>query len=251
MSRVLLASLLPLLPALGCQAEPPPASPVVDLGAVAQGAPTPAKAAPQAPTSAADAPQRDSTDPDEEGDNAGAVPRPVEGNDNGGRAGALSALREFGVSGGVGLGTGTLGHGDGTRVGQGSEGPGGTRGDASKVRTGATQINGRLPPEIIQRIVRRNLSRIRFCYEKGLLKDPALQGRVAVRFVIGAQGNVTEVVNAGSDLKDQEAVSCMLAAFKSLSFPKPEGGGVVTVTYPLQFASAASAASAAPGAGAP
>ena len=62
-----------------------------------------------------------------------------------------------------------------------------------QVRMGATQVNGRLPPEVIQRIVRQNFGRFRLCYENGLRNNPNLQGRVSVRFVIGRDGAVSNV----------------------------------------------------------
>jgi len=43
-------------------------------------------------------------------------------------------------------------------------------------------VNGRLPPEVIQRIVRQNFGRFRNCYESSLRTNPSLTGRVAVKF---------------------------------------------------------------------
>jgi hypothetical protein len=99
---------------------------------------------------------------------------------------------------------------------------------------GATQVSGRLPPEVIQRIVRQNFGRFRLCYENGLRNNPNLQGRVSVRFVIGRDGAVGSVGNGGSDMPDGGVVSCVVRAFYGLSFPQPEGG-IVTVTYPIMF----------------
>ncbi|MEO8797655.1 MAG: hypothetical protein ABI551_07210, partial [Polyangiaceae bacterium] len=45
-------------------------------------------------------------------------------------------------------------------------------------------VNGRIPQEVIQRIVRQNAGRYRACYESGLRSNPSLGGRVAVKFVI-------------------------------------------------------------------
>jgi hypothetical protein len=105
-----------------------------------------------------------------------------------------------------------------------------------KVAAGPTQVNGRLPPEVIQRIVRQHFGRFRGCYEAGLARDASLKGKVRARFVIGKDGAVTNVADGGSDLPDPVAKKCILAAFSALSFPAPEGGGVVTVVYPLDFA---------------
>ena len=68
-----------------------------------------------------------------------------------------------------------------------------TRPAPPQVRMGATSVSGRLPPEVIQRIVRQNFGRFRLCYENGLRNNPNLQGRVAVRFVIGRDGAVSNV----------------------------------------------------------
>jgi hypothetical protein len=154
----------------------------------------------------------------------------------------LSGIGEGGgVRGeGIGLGNiGTLGHGAGTGTGQGFGAGHGRLGgshktSAPKVRMGATTVSGRLPPEVIQRIVRQNYGRFRMCYEQGLGRNPNLQGRVSVRFVIGRDGSVSNVSNGGSDLPDSGVVSCVLSAFYGLSFPQPEGG-IVTVVYPIML----------------
>jgi hypothetical protein len=99
---------------------------------------------------------------------------------------------------------------------------------------GATAVNGRLPAEVIRRIVRQNFGRFRMCYEQGLGRNPNLEGRVGVRFVIGRDGSVSNVGNGGSDIPDSGVVSCVISAFYGLSFPQPEGG-IVTVTYPIMF----------------
>jgi len=94
---------------------------------------------------------------------------------------------------------------------------------------------GRLPPEVIQRVVRAAGDRYRACYEQGLRRDKSLAGSVRVRFVIEARGAIAEVRDAGeSTLPDAEAVTCILHEFEKLSFPPPEGG-TVTVVYPLVF----------------
>ncbi len=149
-------------------------------------------------------------------------------------------LSGTGESGG-GLGSiGTLGRGAGTGTGQGFGAGHGRLGgshssaDPPKVRMGAVTVNGRLPPEVIQRIVRQNFGRFRLCYEAGLRRNPNLEGKVASRFVIGKDGGVSNVGNGGSDLPDSGVVSCVLAAFNGLSFPQPEGG-LVTVVYPITF----------------
>lgn len=141
---------------------------------------------------------------------------------------------------GIGLGSiGTLGHGAGTGTGQGFGSghgrlDGSHRTKAPQVRVGNTTVSGRLPKEVIQRIVRQNFGRFRLCYEKGLATNPNLEGRVSVRFVINRDGSVSNAGNGGSSLPDSGVVDCTIRGFYGLSFPKPEGG-IVTVTYPIMF----------------
>jgi hypothetical protein len=154
----------------------------------------------------------------------------------------LSGIGEGGGGRGEGIGLGsigTLGHGAGTGTGQGfGSGHGRLGGShatrAPKVRMGATTVSGRLPPEVIQRIVRQNYGRFRMCYEQGLSRNPNLEGRVQVRFVIGRDGSVSNVGNGGSDIPDSGVVGCVISAYYGLSFPQPEGG-IVTVVYPIMF----------------
>jgi hypothetical protein len=96
------------------------------------------------------------------------------------------------------------------------------------------ETNGRIPADVIQRIVRQNQGRFRACYLSGLIRNPSLEGRVAVRFVIDRSGAVSVATDAGSDLPDAQVAACVVRSFYTLSFPEPQGG-TVTVTYPISF----------------
>lgn len=134
-----------------------------------------------------------------------------------------------GPLGTIGLGTGQVGTGAGTGRPAGihvAKGP--------VMRTaGDTAVSGRLPAQVIQRVVRQNFGRLRMCYEQGLARNPNLEGRVSVRFVIGRDGAVSAVSGSG-DLPDAGATSCVMSAFYGIAFPAPENG-IVKVTYPLMF----------------
>ena len=74
------------------------------------------------------------------------------------------------------------------------------------------------------------------CYQRGLERDPQMAGRVAVRFVIEADGSAQHVAPdpGKTTLSDAQVVDCVLAVIKKLRFPEPEGGRVF-VTYPFRF----------------
>lgn len=107
---------------------------------------------------------------------------------------------------------------------------------------------GRIEPSVIQQIVRDDFVEMQKCYEEGLRRDPKLQGRVVVKFVIGMRGNVVEAADARDEprssgaeraprMTDTQVVACVVARFTGLVFPRPEGGPV-TVFYPLVFSPA-------------
>jgi hypothetical protein len=106
--------------------------------------------------------------------------------------------------------------------------------ERAKVRMGATWVSGRLRPERIHAVVQQRKERFRLCYLHGLTSNPWLEGRVATRFVIGANGRTANISNSGSDLPDSEVVRCIIRSFYGLEFPKPEGG-IVTVVFPMMF----------------
>ena len=105
---------------------------------------------------------------------------------------------------------------------------------SARMREGSVTVKGRLPPEVVQRVVRQHFARLRSCYESAARTNPSLEGRVSVHFVIGAKGRVESVGDGGSDLPDKGVVDCALAEFRTFSFPAPQGG-TVDVTYPIVF----------------
>ncbi len=141
---------------------------------------------------------------------------------------------------GIGLGAvGTLGHGASGGSGQGFGSGHGRLGgahavDVPRVRAGAAQVSGRLPPEIIQRIVRQNFGRFRLCYEKGLRENPDLHGRMAMRIVIQSDGQVASATVADRGDIGPSVAACVARSMYGLSFPAPSAGSV-TIVYPLTF----------------
>jgi hypothetical protein len=172
-----------------------------------------------------------------------------EGGGGSGEGIGLASISDLGDGEGLGRGNG-IGHGDGFTRGHESRtirvSFGSCYGHFEQVERDGVVIahkgeihecggvNGRLPPEAVQRIVRANFGRFRDCYEQGLAKSADLAGRVAVRFVIGTEGAVTETSLADADLPDAAVRSCVVQTYRGLAFPKPEGG-TVTVIYPIVF----------------
>jgi pSer/pThr/pTyr-binding forkhead associated (FHA) protein len=144
--------------------------------------------------------------------------------------------------GGTGWGTigtgryGTIGHGSGTGQGYGvGGGRGGMRGRTAAVPTvsiGQPNAQGDLDKAIIRRYIKRNLSKIQYCYEKQLLAKPTLAGTVQAQFFITPNGTVASSTGNGVD---GDVSSCVAEVIKNIEFPKPKGGGGVQVNYPFTF----------------
>ena len=131
-----------------------------------------------------------------------------------------------------GLGTKGIGSGSG---GAGSIELGAKAKDTTRIVPGKTTVVGGLSKEVIARIIKQHQSEIKFCYETELQKKPELSGKVAVLFTINGGGLVNDANVAETTLNDGSAEGCMLSRIRRWKFPEPEGGGVVTVTFPWIF----------------
>jgi hypothetical protein len=107
-------------------------------------------------------------------------------------------------------------------------GPRGTMGDPI--------IIGALDRALIDAVVKRRLSQIRYCYQRELMETPGLKGALTVKFTIGTQGEVTEASVKSTTLRHPELEQCVVQRFYTMAFPPPKGGGIVIVSYPFVFA---------------
>lgn len=136
---------------------------------------------------------------------------------------------------------GTLKVGDDPRY----RGPGGPKGGdvGLKQRDGGggpevtinvpTNITGGLDKDTIRRYIKRKLPQVQYAYEKSLQFDRDLSGTVTVTFVIGDNGAVLQASADGID--DARLLEMVETIFSSIQFPRPAGGGIVRVVYPLHF----------------
>ena len=96
-----------------------------------------------------------------------------------------------------------------------------------------TRTKDRTPTELAVDATHREF---RGCYRRGLVRDAAQDGRVAIVLRVGADGRVARVEEyAGCEI-DAESISCMKAAAGRLRFPPPSGGSD-TILIPAVFTS--------------
>jgi len=146
-----------------------------------------------------------------------------------------SGLGGGGTAEGLG-GLGTKGRGSGASgYGRGGGYYGQKGGGAPGVGAGDPIILGALDKSIIDRIVKKHLPQIRYCYQKELNKNPNLFGKMVVKFVIAKDGTVSSSSTKTSTLKNPIVENCIHSRFMRMRFPQPKGGGIVIVSYPFVF----------------
>jgi Inner membrane component of T3SS, cytoplasmic domain len=150
----------------------------------------------------------------------------------GGRGGGLGG---GGSADGLG-GMGTRGRGSGAS-GYGSGGGNfGDRGEGAIAGVGGDPIVlGALDKSLIDAVIKRNMAAIRYCYQRELTKNPALGGKITVKFVIAADGTVSQATTKATTMNNPAVESCINGRFARFQFPQPKGGGVVIVSYPFIF----------------
>jgi MYXO-CTERM domain-containing protein len=112
------------------------------------------------------------------------------------------------------------------------------------IMQGSPTVDGELDKDIIRRIVRAHVNEVRSCYNAGLARNSKIRGRVVVDFTIAGTGKVESPTIAETAITDVAVGECIAKAFGRWSFPKPQDGGSVKVSYPLTLSSGGSGSSA-------
>lgn len=153
-----------------------------------------------------------------------------------GRGGGGVSERSFGLGqGGVGTagrGGGSGGSDYGRNAGQIDE----RQTVVPKVIPGSPVVTGSLDKEIIRRVIRRHTREVKYCYERELIKNKTLAGKVIVSFTISGTGAVVAASAKGGTLGNGAVSACIAAKVRRWIFPEPNGGGIVRVNYPFVFA---------------
>ena len=113
----------------------------------------------------------------------------------------------------------------------------GHRTNLPRLRAGSVTARGRLPRSIIRRYLHRRRYQFRRCYARALQHKhkhkPKLKGLVKLSFTIGPRGNVIRTTTRGLNKRIR---ACLRRELRRMRFPKPRGGGIVKVRYPMYFA---------------
>ncbi|MBW2737046.1 MAG: AgmX/PglI C-terminal domain-containing protein [Deltaproteobacteria bacterium] len=94
---------------------------------------------------------------------------------------------------------------------------------------------GALTKREVQGVIRANLSAVRHCYEKAMLRRSKFACKIMVKFTIEPTGQVASAHVITSTMRDASFEACVEHEVLRWTFPKPRGSGRVVVKYPFIF----------------
>jgi hypothetical protein len=95
------------------------------------------------------------------------------------------------------------------------------------------RYGGTLAKEAIRGVVATHTPDLRTCYEAAFQQGLSHGGRLTVRFVIAPEGGVSRAAVVDDGLGSPSAACCFVEKLRAWQFPRPEKGGSVRVTYPV------------------
>jgi outer membrane biosynthesis protein TonB len=88
-------------------------------------------------------------------------------------------------------------------------------------------------PSSLRSVLAGRAAQARRCYERALMQNNMLQGRMQISVRIGPNGSVCSANLTQNEL-DPGVGNCVLGIFRSTTFPAPKGG-CVDASVPLRF----------------
>jgi len=97
-------------------------------------------------------------------------------------------------------------------------------------------IRGGMSREAVLQVVNAHLDEIRDCYERELLHNPGLTGKIVLEWLIREDGSVSYAKVAFTNIGHSSDLHlCVQAQVTTWMFPKPTNGHEVLVTFPFLF----------------
>jgi len=147
----------------------------------------------------------------------------------GGGIGGGGTAEGLGGLGTKGMGSGASGYG-------GGGGNLGAKGEGGIGQVGGDPIIlGALDRSLIDEVIKRHMNQIRYCYQRELTKNPALGGKIVIKFTIAKDGTVSQASTKSTTMSNSAVENCIVGRFMRMQFPEPKGGGIVIVSYPFLF----------------
>lgn len=107
--------------------------------------------------------------------------------------------------------------------------------DELPIAAGDVVVRGAIDRGLIRNVVRRHRGQIRYCYERGLMAQSGLHGKVSVEWTIVADGSVSGAKVIKTTLGSTEVEDCLVDRVLTWRFPPLVGGGIAIIRYPFVF----------------
>ena len=96
-------------------------------------------------------------------------------------------------------------------------------------------IIGGIDNAVVERSINDHMASINACFESSRADNPALAGKVLVKFNIGMDGSVANPSTRSTSLRHEATEACVNAAIAKVIFPPLERGRLAVVHYPFVF----------------
>ena len=146
-------------------------------------------------------------------------------------------------SGVSGTGVSSVGAGDIQTKGRGSGVSGyGTGGLGAKldfdIKLGGDEeeFYGTIDREAVRRVIQRNLSQVRSCYEFALRRESKqLSGKLVLEWLIAEEGQVLEPKVISNSIGSDTVGQCVIRVLRTWRFPEPPAGVVGKIQFPFNM----------------
>jgi len=103
---------------------------------------------------------------------------------------------------------------------------------------GEGEFSSSIDKEAIRRLIRRNKNAIAACYERALVTNNSLSGKVVLSWNIVSGGKMTSPKVVSSTMSDKSVEKCLIRRLMGLTFPSPAENEIAEVgSYPFVFES--------------
>jgi len=96
-------------------------------------------------------------------------------------------------------------------------------------------VSGGLDKETVLRVIRGYRNQMRTCYERALVGNPRLAGKVTCQWTISAVGAVSSAAVVSSEAHSPLLEACVLEVIKKMVFPPAQNQQSTIVRYPWAF----------------
>jgi serine/threonine protein kinase len=97
-----------------------------------------------------------------------------------------------------------------------------------------SKVQGSLSRSAVYKVIDRHSGQLQGCYERRLMANPGLAGKLVYNWTVKTNGRVKSVRERSSTLGDAKVSQCVAGVIKKMKFPRPKGGEV-EISYPFMF----------------